>query len=398
MTSTLQVAATAPCAESIRLTHVWSHDAGIPASVPFVQPLLDRGWDISIVCPDGPNAAVGEKLGMRVRPFALRRDFHPPTDAIGAAQLLRSFHESQPHIVHTHAFKSGHLARVLAYLSRVPIVIHTVHGQPYSLETPALKRKLLVAIEWLVSVRVSAVLVQSEEDGRTLVETGAIPAERIIWIGNGIDLTRFSSGPSTDAIRRATRAELGIADDEILFLSAGRLVREKGFNELFQAAAEARRRDRRIRLAVAGEIDTGKADALDQSILDSARAAGALVLGRRPDMARLYAAADVVTLASWREGLPRVLMEGAAMAKPLLATNVRGCREVVRSPQNGLLTPVRDPKALASAMLALAADPVGREAFGAHNACEARERYDIRVVVQRVLNVYDRLLREKGLQ
>jgi glycosyltransferase involved in cell wall biosynthesis len=132
-------------------------------------------------------------------------------------------------------------------------------------------------------------------------------------------------------------------------------------------------------------------------MLDAARAAGVLLLGRRADMPRLYAASDVVVLASWREGLPRVLMEGAAMGKPLLASDVRGCREIVRPPENGLLAPVRDADALSRAMRQLAADPVQRAAWGAANAREARERYDIRAVVPRVFAVYQRLLDAKGL-
>ena len=345
-------------APRIRLAHVWSHDVGIPASLPFVRPLVGRGWDISFICPPGEHGALATREGMRVQPLALRRDFHPPSDVIGATQLVRYFRGDRPHIVHTHAFKTGHLARVLAYATRVPIVIHTVHGQPYSLETPALRRKLLAAIEWLVSVRVDAILVQGEEDGRTLIETGAVPAERVTWIGNGIDLRRF---------------------------------------EPASPAARARRDDRRVRLAVAGDIDIGKADALDPAVLDEARAAGVLLLGRRADMPRLYAASDVVVLASWREGLPRVLMEGAAMGKPLLASDVRGCREVVKPPRNGLLVPVGDAGALAQAMLALAADPEQRARWGADNAVEARARYDLDAVVPRVFAVYDRLLRERGL-
>ncbi len=365
--------------------------------MPYVRPLLARGWDVAFVCPPGEHAPRAHDLGMRTHPLAMRRDFHPPTDVLGAAQMIRWFRRDRPHIVHTHAFKTGHAARVLAAACGVPIVIHTVHGQPYSLETPRLLRAALVAIERLVSIGVDAILVQGEEDRRTLVETGAVRPDLITWIGNGIDLSRFAPGPRTDRDRREVRAELGLAHDEVLFLSAGRLVREKGFLELFDAAARARREDRRVRLAVAGDIDAGKSDALDPAVIARARDQGVMVLGRRTDMDRLYAAADVVALASWREGLPRVLMEGAAMGKPLLAADARGCREVVRPPRNGLLVPVRDASALARGMLALAADAELRRTLGEANALEARERYDIAAVVPRVTAVYDRLLAEKGL-
>lgn len=380
----------------VRLMHVLSHDVGIPASMPYCEPLVQRGWDVSFVCPPGPHAEAAARRGFRVEPFALRRALDPRSDLVGAAQLVRYFRQDKPDIVHTHNIKAGHMARVLAFLARVPIVIHTLHGLAYSLDTPALKRRGHALLEWIASRRVDLVLAQSDEDRQTVIESGAIEARKVELIGNGIDLRRFAPDDWPDAERRRARSELEIADDEILFLSAGRLVREKGFVELFEAAADARRRDPRIRLAVAGEIDVEKADAVDPAALDAAKASGVLLLGRRADMPRLYAAADVVTLISWREGLPRTLMEGAAMGKPLLAADARGCREVVRPPRNGLLVPVRDPRALTDAMQAMASDPSQRASWGAANAREARERYDLDIVVARVVAAYDRLLAEKG--
>jgi len=382
---------------TIRLAHVWSHDVGIPASIPFCLPLLDRGWQVTFICPVGENAPLADRHGMPVLPLALRRKLHPASDLAGAVQLVRYFAGGKVDIVHTHNIKVGHMARVLAYATRVPIVVHTLHGLAYSLDTPRLRRAGHTLLERMASLRVDAVLAQSDEDQRTVIESGAVPAARVVLVGNGIDLGRYRPDAVTDEERRKTRAELGVAGDEVLFLSAGRLVREKGFDELFRGAEIARRADRRVRLAVAGDIDAEKADALGPAALEAARRAGVLILGRRADMPRLYAAADAIALVSWREGRPRVLMEGAAMARPLLASDARGCRELVNPPRNGLLVPVRDEGAIARAMLAMTADPERRAAWGAENAREARERYDLGAVVARVLAVYDRLLREKGL-
>lgn len=380
----------------VRLMHVLSHDVGIPASMPYCMPVVKRGWDVSFACPVGPNAKIARDQHMRVLPLALRRSIHLRSDLAGAAQLIHYFRSERPDILHTHNIKVGHLARVLGALARVPIVVHTLHGLAYALDTPALKRRGHALLEWFASRRVDVVLAQSDEDRRTVIDSGAIEAGRVELIGNGIELSRFTPGDWTTAARRQVRAELGIGGEDVLFLSAARLVREKGFVELFEALALARRRDRRIRLAVAGEIDEEKADALERALVERARADGVLLLGRRADMPQLYAAADVVTLISWREGLPRTLMEGAAMGKPLLAADARGCREVVRPPANGLLVPVRDPVALAEAMLRMTSAREQRDAWGEANAREARRRYDLNTVVARVVAVYDRLLAEKG--
>jgi glycosyltransferase involved in cell wall biosynthesis len=380
--------------EPIRLVHVFSSDLGIEVSIPFVLPLVARGWHITFMTPPGPKTTLPAAHGMRWLPLNLDRRIDLGGDARGTLELFRRLRGDRYHIVHTHNIKVGLISRVVAAAARSPIVVHTMHGLAYSLDTPWAQRLLHATFEKLASLRVDAILSQNEEDKRTIVETGVIDPGRIVTIGNGIDLARFHQG---DEAREATRARLGIREYEVLFLSAGRLVREKGYLELFEAAVRARHADRRVRLAVAGRLDEVKADALPKSTLDHARESGVMLLGECADMAPLYAAADVVVLASWREGLPRVLVEGAAMGKPLIASDARGCREVVRPPANGLLARVRDPASLADAMLRMAADGELRARLGAANALEARERYDLRKVVARVVDVYDDLLARKHL-
>lgn len=381
-------------ARPVRLAHVCSSDLSIPALMPFCRPLLARGWEITMILPDGPHVAGGLAAGLRWRPLALRRRLHPPSDVVGTAQLARYFLRDRYDIVHTHNIKAGHIGRVVATAARVPLLFHTIHGMAYGLDSPPLARHGHALLERIASVRCDVAFAQSREDAATYVRSGVLPADRVVWIGNGIDLATFDP-VRAGAARAVTRAALGIAPDEVLFLSAGRLIVEKGFVELFEAAARARSVDPRVRLAVAGDLDQRR-DALAPEVLARARAAGVLLLGRRADMPALYAAADVVTLASWHEGVPRVLMEGAAMGKPLLASDVRGCREVVVPPAHGLRVPVRDAGALAEAMLRLAGDEALRARLGRDNAEEARALYAIERAVERVNVVYDRLLEERS--
>jgi glycosyltransferase involved in cell wall biosynthesis len=282
-------------------------------------------------------------------------------------------------------------------MMRAPIIVHTVHGMAYSLETPQLKRLGHAALERIASLRCDLVFSQSREDVETYIATRVVEPQKLVWIGNGINLERFDPARAEVAEARVrVRGELEISADEVVFFSAGRLIVEKGFVELFEAAAHVRKVEPRIRLVVAGALDE-RVDTLDAKTLDRARDAGVLLLGRREDMPELYAASDVVVLASWHEGMPRVLMEGAAMGKPLLATDVRGCREVVRPPRHGLVVPIRDAAALGAAMITLARDAQLRERLGRENAVEAREVYAIERAVDIVNAAYDRLLVQAGL-
>lgn len=380
----------------IRLAHCWSSDRGIRGSAAYDAPLLARGWEVTHITPPGPGVDLGLERGARWLRHDLTRRFGPWGDLRNGARLFSAFRCERLQIVHTHHIKVGLVGRVVAAAARTPIVVHTLHGLVFSLATPWPARLFHAAGERLANRWTDAVLYQCHEDARTLLASHAVAAEKLVWIGNGVDRERFHAAAVSDAERQQVRRELGVAPDEVLFLCASRLVREKGIVELVAGAVEARRQDRRVRLALAGFVDTGRSDAIDASLLAAARRDGVLVLGHRDDMPQLYAACDSVVLASWREGLPRTLLEGAAMARPLLGAEVRGIREVVRPGENGLLVAERSAAGLAEGMLRLARDPDLRERCGSHNAEEAREKYDVRQVVARVTAVYDRLLAEKA--
>jgi len=161
---------------------------------------------------------------------------------------------------------------------------------------------------------------------------------------------------------------------------------------VFAAAAQLRDRMPTVRIAVIGVEESEKGDALTPA--DRARAvdAGVRFLGGRSDVVRLYAGMDVHVLASHREGFPRSPMEAAAMGKPVVATNIRGCRQAVVSGVTGLLVPVRDPSALAGAIERLARDADLRRRFGAAGREKALRDFDDRRCVQITLDTYRRLL------
>ena len=182
--------------------------------------------------------------------------------------------------------------------------------------------------------------------------------------------------------------------------TVGRLVAEKGYPELFEAFAHlpGRAHDRdRYRLVVVGGADRDKPDALDPTVFERAVADGVQFLGQRSDVDTLYDAMDVFVLASHREGFPRAAMEAAATGRPVIATDVRGCRQVVDNERNGLLVPVRDPAALAQAITRLGDEPDLRARMGVASRAVACERFDERAVVEIVLRTYAEVARRKGL-
>jgi glycosyltransferase involved in cell wall biosynthesis len=244
-------------------------------------------------------------------------------------------------------------------------------------------------LERLAAACSDAELVQNPEDIEVLRRL-RIPRQRIHLLGNGVDLARFDRARVDPAAVEERRREVGAGPDDVLVGAVGRMVVEKGYRELFDAAARLARPG--VRFAVIGPDEPDKADALGPADHQLADEAGVVRLGERKDMAEWYAAFDVFVLPSWREGFPRAAMEAAAMGLPIVTTDVRGCRQVVDDGTTGLLVPVRDPARLAGAIGRLVDDADLRRRFGAAASAKAQAEFDQQRQIDLTLGVYDELL------
>ncbi len=356
------------------------------------------GYDVVGVSAAGPHV---ERLTARgIRHIALRHATRAPApgqDALALVELVRLFRQLRPDIVHTHNPKPGVYGRIAGRVARVPVVVNTVHGL-YAQPGDALTRRSLVyGLERVAASFSDAELVQNPEDVETLVRL-RIPRDRLALLGNGIDLDRFDPARVTGAERAAARAEL-VPDDApgtVLVGLVGRLVREKGFPEVFRAATAVREHVPEVRFAVVGDDEPDKPDALTPDDRAPARAAGVVFAVARADVTPYYAAMDCFVLASHREGFPRAAMEAAAMGLPIVTTNIRGCRQVVDDGRNGILVPVRDAAALAAAITRLATDSGLRAEMGAAGRAKALRDFDERRCIDITLETYARLLARRA--
>jgi glycosyltransferase involved in cell wall biosynthesis len=227
------------------------------------------------------------------------------------------------------------------------------------------------------------VLCQSAEDVRTARRKFIVADDRLRPLGNGVDLRRFAPERFRADDRAAIRRRLGVRDRERVIGFVGRMVREKGIPELLEAIRERPG----WRLLLVGPDERGaKRDAIDPAVFAGTR--NATWLGLRSDLPPLFAVMDVVTLPSHREGLPRTLVEASAMARPVVATRVRGCREAVEDGVTGLLVPTRAPRELRDAIAALLDDPGRAARFGAAARRLAEQRFDERAVFERIERAY----------
>lgn len=385
MKKTIRIAQVATAAMSVRYL-----------LLDHIQRLLTEGYEVEAVCADDESADVVERQGIVVRRVPFVREPAPVADVRTIRALWSLFRERRYDVVHSHTPKAGLLAPVAAQLARVPFVLHTVHGLLFH-DRSTWKEKLLGSACELWSAKFSdRLLSQSQEDIGVIQRFHLKAPERVELIGNGIDVSRFHPDVRRDT-RSIVRAELGIDDDEIIFGMVGRLVREKGFVEFHAAMQEVMRDRRRVRTLIIGSEDVGQSDALTRasfvSKLDPSRV---IWLGHRNDLPRMYSAMDVFALPSYREGIPRTLMEASAMGLPVVATNIRGCREVAPNELSGLLVEPRQVPGLVRALCRLADDPALRLRLGEAGRARIVAQFNSLVVLDRLAAYYRRIVGESA--
>ena len=382
-----------------RVVHVTTTDISLELLLGNqLAAFADAGYEVIGVSAPGPFVPALEQRGIRhVSLQHATRSFAPLEDARALGELVSVFRRLRPAIVHTHNPKPGLYGRIAARAARVPVVVNTVHGL-YAQPTDRLARRAMIyGMERIAGLCSNMELVQNPEDVATLRGIG-VPERKLTLLGNGIDLRRFDRDAISDADAQAARAELGATSpDHVVVGLVGRLVREKGYSEVFAAASQLRDQLPNLRFAVIGDDDHEKEDALDAGDRALADEAGVRFLGGRNDVDRLYAGMDIYVLASHREGFPRSAMEASAMGVPVIATDIRGCRQVVEPGVNGLLVPARDASALARAITALALDPERRRQFGKAGRAKAARDFDERRCVTVTLDTYRALLSRRSL-
>jgi glycosyltransferase involved in cell wall biosynthesis len=376
-----------------RVVHVTTADISLALLLgPQLRAFAAAGMDVVGASAPGPYVENLTAMGIAHEPLRhATRSVNVGQDVQALGELVRLFRRLKPDIVHTHNPKPGLYGRVAARLAGVPVVVNTIHGLYATEDDGWLRRGVVYGLERGVSVCSQAELVQNEEDVEVLRRL-RIPERKLVLLGNGIDMARFGLPSGATDVARA-RTSLGVAPGQVAVGIVGRLVWQKGFRDLFAAAGRLRRTHPEVVIVVVGPSDPEKADALGRDDIAAAEAIGNVTfLGGRDDVDQLYHGFDIFVLPSYREGFPRSAMEAAASGVPVVATDIRGCRQVVDHGVTGLLVPGHDPRALAAAIGELADDGAMRAAMGRAARAKAESEFDDRRVVDITLAVYERLL------
>ena len=347
------------------------------------------GCEVLLVSPSGPHACRFADLGLRWTSAPMRRrSLNPLRELALLAWLWRLMRAERADVVHGFTIKCavyGALAARLAGVARV----NAVAGMGYVFVNQApLARALRPVVGALMRValggRKARLVLQNADDVAFFANSGIASAERIRLIsGSGVDCQRFVP---------PTSPRPPDPEEPLRVVLAARMLWDKGVGEFVETARILKRDGRMVDFILAGEPDVGNPASIAEPVLADWRRSGVVNwLGQIDDMPGLLAGADVVVLPSYREGLPKSLIEAAACGRPLVTTDVPGCRQVVTDGVDGLLVPPRDPASLAQAIARLQDDRALAARLGDAARAKALAEYDERRIIARTLEVYHEL-------
>ena len=353
--------------------------------LPLCLAMKDAGHEVVAVCSPGPLLDRVEAAGIRCRPVPIERSMDPMAQSRAAGALTSVFRDEGFDMVHAHTPVASLVGRWAAWRAGVPRIVYTAHGFYFHDRMPWAKRALFIALEWLAGRITDVMFTQSQEDARFARRHRLTRATIVEAIGNGVDAGRFHPGDGES--RQHVRADLQTPDDAVVVMMVGRLVAEKGYPELFRAMAGLD-----AHLWVAGDrLASDHADAIDGALAevaaDPSLKARVHLLGQRDDIADLLRAADIFTLPSHREGMPRSIIEAMMTGLPVVASDIRGCREEVVDGKTGLLVPAQDPAHLRQALARLIDDAALRRDMGTAGRERALAPYDEERVIRLQLDL-----------
>ena len=360
-----------------------------------IKALQADGHDVVAVCAPGTWVESVLSAGVEVLTIPMEREIAPLRDLRSMAALAQCFRAHKFDVVHTHTPKAGLIGPIAARLAGIPQIVHTVHGLLFHDRMTRLRQSIFWVPEKIMATFCHRILSQSQEDVERAVRSGLCARTKISYIGNGIDVTRFA--PQSTYDRSEKLREVGLSASDFVVGSVGRLVAEKGFMELFAAAETLTNSYPQIKFVVIGPRETDQNDALDNEYMDDLQRRGVVrFVNWCDDMRPWYAAMDLFVLPSYREGIPRACMEAAAMMRPIVASDIRGCREVVLEGETGVLVPPRDVPSLVEAMERLYQDRKLAVQMGERGRQHVVQNFDIKNVCRRLCEFYAQLNAVEG--
>lgn len=366
---------------------------------PQIDFFLSQGLSVEIACAPGTEVEELRQQGSIIHTVPIERQIASVSNINSIGQLARLMRHNQYDLVHVHTPIAAVLGRIAAKLAGVQSIVYTAHGFPFHDRSSPLEYLLYTSIEKFCARFTDLILTQNYEDRLTAQKLRLCPAEKVAYLGNGIDINRFDRKQLNPDHQTELRRFLGIPETATLIVGTiGRLTYKKGSSYLIEAAAKLLPRFPNLHvLVIGGQLDTDP-EPFEAELIERIRGLGlerhVTLTGYRDDIPELLGVMDIFTLPTFtHEGLPRSILEAMGMGLPVVTTDIRGCREAVIHQQTGLIVPPQDSEALAEALALLLANPDLRQAFGKAGRHYLEAEYNEDMVFQRLIARYRELQR-----
>lgn len=299
----------------------------------------------------------------RVHAVEMTRSITPFQDLIATYRLYKLFKKEQPFIVHTHTPKAGTLGMLAAKMAGVPHRVHTIAGLPL-LEAQGVKRQLLDNVEKLTYACCTHVLPNSFELKRTIEKLKFTSNGKLKVIANGssngIDELHYDANKVSKEQKELLRNKLNIKNEDVVFIYLGRIVKDKGINELVSAFDQLSKEFQNSKLLIVGPREDDLDPISQESEIIITNNSQIIVPGAQSDIRPFVAISDVLAFPSYREGFPNVVLQASCMGLPCIVTDINGCNEIISDGENGIIIPPKDVKALLKAMKFMMENPKDR--------------------------------------
>jgi glycosyltransferase involved in cell wall biosynthesis len=334
------------------------------------------------------DLSLAEKKGVRVFTISsLVRRLSLRNDLLAFVSIYRLIKRIKPHIVHTHTSKAGVLGRVAAYLAGVPVIIHTPHGHVFHSYYGYIVTKMIVFVERILSLMTDKITALTERERDEHLECGIASTNKYIIIHSGVTLQQIMN---TNIDIEKGKKKLGIPQNSNVIGAVGRLVPVKGHKYLVSAAKKITKEfDNAVFVFVGDGYLESKLERQAESlgIRDNI-----IFAGWRSDVIDVLDLFDILVLPSLNEGMGKVLIEGMALGKPIVASSVGGIIDLVKNGDNGILVPPRDSDGLSDAILNLIRNKKLAQELGKNGKAKVYPEYDTTVMIRQIEDLYESLL------
>lgn len=365
--------------------------------LPQINYLLSINLAVEIACSPDQALEKLQKQGYTIHPVQIDRRISPVLNLKSIYQLTKLIRQQQYDLVHVHTPIAAVLGRIAAKLAGVKAIVYTSHGLPFHDRSSPKEYILYSNVEKFAGLLTDLILSQNYEDIATAKKLGLCPPEKIAYLGNGVDIDRFKRDRLEPTHQTKLGKSFGIPDTADLIIGTiGRLTRKKGCGYLIEATAKLLPQFPNLHTLVIGSEASGDPEPIKAELMERICTLGiekhVTFTGSRQDIPEILGLLDIFTLPTFtHEGLPRSIVEAMSMGLPVVATDIRGCREAVVHQETGLIVPPEDSEKLAEALGILLANPDLRLAYGKASRHRVESEYDENLVFQRLEGYYRKL-------